>query len=246
MVRREPAFDTEGMKTIAELALEVPTAINVLERFKIDYCCHGSQSIEEACRAAGVTVAEVMTEIGGSRAIHESRTWQKEPLTELQRYIVSTHHVFTRQMLETVQQLSEKVADRHGENHPETVIVASLVVDLFDDLLPHMMKEEQILFPYIESLENATEPPASCFGTVKNPILMMVLEHDAVAIKLQELRTVTGDYTLPDDACLSFRALYERLSDLEQDLHRHIHLENNVLFPRAAMLEGAVLELSHG
>jgi regulator of cell morphogenesis and NO signaling len=208
MVRRAAAADTDVMKTIAELALEVPTAI-------------GSTAVSD-----------------------ESRSWQDASLTELQDFIVSTHHVFTRQMLDTVQQLSQKVAGRHSSSHPETVTVAALIEDLIADLVPHMTKEEQILFPYVDALQDSAEPPQSCFGTVKNPIRMMMLEHDTAALKLQELRAVTDEYALPDDACLSFRALYERLMDLEQDLLRHIHLENNVLFPRAAMLEGALLELT--
>jgi len=229
------------MKTIGELALEMPNAINVLERLKIDYCCHGSRSIAEACQSAGVSEKDLLEEIGEGRVVDDERAWQNETLVALQRYIVDTHHVFTRQMLDTVRQLAEKVAVRHSAHHPEVVTVYALVEELYNDLYPHMMKEEQVLFPYMVTMEQAIlrgdEPPVPVFSTIRNPIRMMMLEHDAAAIKLTELRTVTSDYELPDDACLSFRALYERLADLEQDLHRHIHLENNVLFPRAAAME---------
>jgi len=223
-------------KTIGQLALEEPRAIAVLEKMSIDYCCHGNRSISRACEDAGISVEELLTAIGGSPAGVAARDWAAVPLKKIQDFIVETHHLFTREMLDTVNQLAEKVATRHGERHPEVMKVRTLAQQLSSDLMPHMMKEEQILFPYVEQLEAGdAEPPF--FGTVQNPIRMMMMEHDAAAEILRELRAATDDYRLPADACISFRALYERLNDLEQDLHRHIHLENNVLFPRAAELE---------
>ena len=169
-----------------------------------------------------------------------------ETITALQTYIVETHHIYTRETLETVRQLADRVADRHGANHPEVAVVRDLVLQLCGDLFPHMMKEEQLLFPYIEQLETATlagfPAPQPFFGTVKNPIRMMMMEHDAAEEILASLRKTTNDYALPDDACISFRALYEQLAALEQDLHRHIELENDVLFPRAAAMESEVRE----
>lgn len=226
-------------KTIGELALEMPGAIAVLEKRQIDYCCRGHRSIEDACRAAGVPLDELMAEIGEKRSIDQSV--QQKSLTELQHYIVDTHHNFTRQAMETIRLLADKVAHRHGPNHPEVIELQALTVKMYDDLIPHMLKEEQILFPYIQALETAAmtggAAPVPFFGTVKNPIRMMLAEHETVGELLVEARTVTKNYQLPQDACLSFRALYERLTEIEEDLHRHIHLENNLLFPRAAELE---------
>ena len=125
---------------------------------------------------------------------------------------------------------------RHGDLHPETRSVETLVHRLVEDLGPHLLKEERILFPYIESLEGPARD-ASCFGTVGNPIRMMLREHEAVGGILGELRAVTARYVAPPDACASFRALYAGLEQFEADLHRHIHLENNVLFPGALALE---------
>lgn len=233
-------------KSVGELALEVPHAIAVLEKWKIDYCCRGGRSIEEACATAGVEVDALLTEIGGGRSTDEGRQWQNETLTDLATYVVDTHHVFTREIIETLRLLAAKVAMRHGANHPEVVSVNELTQQLCDELIPHMQKEELILFPYIRGLESGNATPG-CFGTIKNPIRMMMMEHDAAGVLLSELRMVTNEYALPADACLSFRALYERLVDLEQDLHLHIHLENNVLFPRAAKLEeSATVENVHG
>lgn len=226
-------------KTIGELALEVPYAIAILEKWQIDYCCRGHQSVAEACRNAGVTPLELLTAIGDPRDA-QTHNWQSRSLTELQAYIVSTHHSYTRQAIETISLLSEKVANRHGGHHAEVLAVRQLFVDLSDELTPHMVKEEQLLFPYIEELEAASEAdprPASCFGSIANPIRVMLMEHESAGEKLVQLRSVTSGYALPQDACLSYRALYEQLVALEKDLHQHIHLENNVLFPRALRLE---------
>lgn len=228
-------------KTIGELALEVPGAIGVLERLKIDYCCHGGQTIAEACSDAGIEADELLAEIGHTPAIAENDRWPGSTLVELQKHIEATHHVFTREILDTILLLSKKVAERHGARHPEVLAVRQIALSMFEDLIPHMLKEEQVLFPYVALLEQAanadTPAPTPFFGTVRNPIAMMLKEHETVGNDLVRLREVTDDYSLPQDACLSFRALYERLTDLERDLHRHIHLENNVLFPRAAELE---------
>jgi regulator of cell morphogenesis and NO signaling len=227
--------------TIGQLALELPNAIAVFEKWDIDYCCRGGRTLEEACRTAGVTAGELLAAISTLRSEQDDSIVKQKSLLELQRYIVETHHTFTRTALDTVRILSDKVASRHGGNHPETIEVQKIVTQLIDDLLPHMLKEEQVLFPYVAALEDASEngnpAPVPFFGTVANPVRMMMMEHDSVGVLLTELRTATSEYALPADACLSFRALYERLIDLEQDLHRHIHLENNLLFPRAVSLE---------
>jgi regulator of cell morphogenesis and NO signaling len=243
MVLQAKRFYIECMnidtKTIGQLALEEPKAISVLENLNIDYCCRGNRPVAQACKEAGITINELFCAIGGAPKDSEARDWSSASLKELQSFIVNTHHAFTRDMLSTVNQLAAKVAQRHGERHPEVLRVKTAVQQLVSDLLPHMMKEEQVLFPYIEELESG-DPQPPFFGTVQNPIRMMMMEHDAAADILNQLRITTDHYKLPDDACISFRALYERLTDLEKDLHRHIHLENNVLFPRAAEMETRV------
>lgn len=161
-------------------------------------------------------------------------------LSELQRYIVATHHAFTRQASETISVLAARVSDQHAARHPEVIRVRTLVTRMFAELVPHMLKEEEILFPYIECLETG-RPGAACFGTVRNPIRAMLTEHDSAVDMLAELRRLTSDYTLPDDACLNFRALYETLQALEADLVAHIDLENEHVFPRAIALEEAAV-----
>ena len=219
----------------------MPEAIPVLERLGIDYCCHGDQPVQAACAAAGVTADELLQLIGTGEKQTGFRAWESEPARALMAHIIDTHHVYTRNAAQTLQKLAEKVRNAHGANHPELLVVERLIAELATELIPHMLKEEQVLFPFIEKLEVALaagrEAPVPFFGRVQNPIRMMMLEHETAGEKLIEMRSLTMDYALPEEACPSYRALFAKLIDLEADLHQHIHLENNILFPRALELE---------
>ena len=237
-------MDLNTTKTVRELALEVPNATRVFERLKIDYCCGGGRNIAEACRAVGVPVGELsrmLEEAGAAR--DDAGDFRRGPLADLIRHILDTHHVYTREESSRIQALLEKVCAKHGENHPEVLEVRALFLRLDADLQPHLLKEEQILFPYILRLEAARAAggtaPFAPFGTVNNPVRMMMFEHDTAGDLLRELRAAARDFRLPEGACMTFRALYGALEDFEKDLHQHIHLENNVLFPRAVELEAA-------
>lgn len=234
-------------KTVREYALEMPNATRVFEKLKIDYCCGGHRPIGDACAAAGVGLEELdsLLEQANNAPLASAQpvAAQIGTLTELIDYIIDKHHVFTREEMERINALLEKVCSKHGENHPEVVIVRTLFNNLCDDLKPHMYKEEAVLFPYIKAMEQAsnhkTAMPFAPFGTVNNPVRMMMYEHDTAGDILRELRAATGDYAAPPDACMSYRALYGALEGFEIDLHQHIHLENNVLFPRAVEMESA-------
>ena len=231
----------ETTNTIAELAIAMPHAIPVLERLGIDYCCHGKQSVQQACATAGVTTDELLHLIHGTPAAGEERAWDGISMTDITKFIVDTHHAYTRQALMTLKMLSEKVANAHGTRHAELIPLQKLVNDLVGDLLPHMLKEEQVLFPYIFALDEAiagdAEVPMPFFGTVRNPVRMMMLEHEAAGEILAEIRKLSNDFEVPADGCTSYRVYYKTLAELEQDLHRHIHVENNVLFPKAIAAE---------
>lgn len=233
-------------KTVADLALAAPSSIPVFERLGIDYCCNGREELSLACREAGVTVQELTEMIDGQEAVCPIRDWKDEPVTELIRFIVATHHHFTRTSLEALQPLAANVRELHGERHPELEEVEQLVDELAGDLIPHMAREERILFPYVTNMVRAiqtdSDPPASFFGSVSNPIRTMALEHESAGETMAEIRRVTMDYEVPDDACPSYKALYLLLEDLEGDLHRHLHLENRIVFPRAAELESRAQE----
>lgn len=234
-----------AMNTVRELAVNVTGATRVFERMGIDYCCGGGRSLADACKTFNVPVEEVLRSLEeAERAIQPldpATDWQGESITALSKHIIETHHVFTREELVRLERLLDKVHSRHGENHPELTRLKELFLALKEDLLPHMLKEEQVLFPYIERMELAirerrdVQPPF--FGTVRNPVRMMSMEHDTVGELLREMRAATSNYLPPPDACASFQTLYQALPAFEADLHQHIHLENNILFPRAIEME---------
>lgn len=232
-------------KTIREIALEAPETTRVFEEFKIDYCCGGRKSLDEACLAAGLDPKLVADKIASAITDHnnrqESTPVKKQTASELIDHIIAKHHIFTAEEIERLTPLMEKVCVRHGEQHPDLFELQSVFKALAESLIPHMRKEETVLFPYIQSLESslttAGRVPPPHFGTVENPIRMMMVDHETDGERLRKMRMISKDYTLPDGACPSFTALYAGLEDLEKDLHRHIHLENNVLFPSAVDLE---------
>ena len=241
-------MQTFTTKTIREIAIASPETTRVFEEFKIDYCCGGRKPFADACIDAGLdpdTVAErVAAAITSSAANATDHAPESRSPGELINYIIAKHHVFTAQELERLGPLMEKVYTRHGAQHPELAELRSIFGELTASLLPHMQKEELVLFPYIQALEASLadgSPLASPhFGTVENPIRMMMAEHDIDGDRLRRMREMTNGYVLPEGACPSYGALYAGLEDLERDLHRHIHLENNVLFPAATELERKV------
>jgi regulator of cell morphogenesis and NO signaling len=228
-----------GDETIRELSRAIPRATWVFERYAIDYCCGGDRPLRDVCTKASLPLEEVIEQLERQAAATDEAPPDEADVAALLARIVDGHHAFTREALERAMRLSEKVHRVHGGRHPELGRMRELVVALNADLLPHLAKEETVLFPYLGALGRGqvARPP---FGTVKNPVRMMEHEHDAVGVLLRELRDATAGYAPPDDACGSWRALYEVLSDLEKDLHQHIHLENNVLFPKALALEARI------
>jgi regulator of cell morphogenesis and NO signaling len=235
-------------KTVRELALEMPQTTRVFEQLKIDYCCGGRKPISEALSTAGVapeTLTQMLDDVfnGTLPALPDDAPQLKDP-SSLIDHIVNKHHIFTRSELGRLGQLMEKVAGKHGDSHPELYKMKTIFAELSDELLVHMRKEEAVLFPFIKQMQLSAEghfpafPPP--FGTVANPVRMMMQEHDAAGDMLKELRELSGDYTLPEGACPSYTGLFFGLQELEKDLHQHIHLENNVLFDQAIELEAKV------
>ena len=239
------AITTE--KTVGELAAENPAATRVFEELGIDYCCCGGSTLEQACRAAGLLPDAVRDSIEvaveTARAGAPVRDWTTEPLADLIAHIQNTHHRFTRAEISRLGPLFDKVCSVHGKKHPELASLRATFGDLALELSTHMMKEEMVLFPYIERMEeavlekSAVVPPP--FGSVRNPVAMMMHEHDGAGQALAEMRQASHAYTVPPDACVSYSTLYRALDEFETDLHQHIHLENNILFPRAIEMEKA-------
>ena len=232
-------------KTVGALAAELPGATRIFEKLGIDYCCGGERPLNQACSSAGVTEESVMTLLNCLQGLGfddgGAKDWQTTPLSELTRYIVNKHHTFVRAELLRLKELLAKVCSKHSTHHPELLQIRDILFRLQADLTDHMLKEERILFPYIEKLETAVghgeQAPKPAFGTVRNPVRMMIQEHEEAGQALRSLREVSSNYQVPGDGCISFRTLYQALEEFEKDLHQHIHLENNILFPRAAELE---------
>lgn len=232
-------------KTVREFAVENPAAAPVFEKFGIDYCCGGNQPLHQACAKANISIEEVLdtleTADASARAAQPLRDWNHEPLSELIAHIKRTHHQYTRDETARIGALLQKVCSVHGKNHPELLAIRENFAVLAQELMSHLMKEEMVLFPYIESMEEALmqrDPllPAP-FGTVRNPIAMMEHEHDSAGAALRSIRRQSNDFQAPADACISYQTLYKALAGFEADLHQHIHLENNILFPRATAME---------
>ncbi len=228
-------------KTVRELVLDNPAAARIFEKLGIDYCCGGGKSLAEACTRANVQVDEVIAALEKPKPVPVERDWKRATLSELARYIVDKHHAFTREELKRLEPLIIKVVSVHGANRPELQRVQAIFHELSQELTVHMTKEEQILFPYLTEMEGAVDSkrplPPAMFGTVQNPVRMMMMEHDSAGQALHNLRELTNGYAVPADACVTYQSLYKALEGFEANLHQHIHLENNILFPRALRME---------
>lgn len=242
-------MEIDVRKAVKEIVVAMPTSAKVFEQLGIDYCCGGNKRLDEACRAAGLQVETVTRalEAAGNMAQSEGETvdWSGQPLASLMNHIVEKHHTFCRQEVARLEPLLDKVIQAHGAAHPELRRIKTLFSGLSKELLMHLMKEEQTLFPYISRMEESAIQgipfPQPAFGTVQNPVRMMVLEHDNAGSALHEIQKLSGNYQPPPDACNSYRALYDALKSFETDMHRHVHLENNILFPRAVAVEEAAV-----
>ena len=217
---------------IGDIAAALPSSVRVFERYNIDFCCGGQRPLGEACRARGLAFDEVADAIATAAAAPAlgDRDWTSAPLAALIDHIVAAYHRPLREELPRLEAMAAKVSSVHGENAPHLGRVEEIVRDLAAELTAHMGKEELVLFPAVRAIEDG-EALAPMWITA--PIAVMEHEHDHAGALLAELRRLTGGYLPPDWACQTFRAFYRGLEELETAMHVHVHLENNVLFPRA-------------
>jgi regulator of cell morphogenesis and NO signaling len=230
--------DVQNDITLGDLVTTVPGSARVLERFGLDYCCGGRRPLGEACEKAGVDAAEVRREIEALDTEPEP-DWASMGPRELVDHVERTHHAYLGDELPRLMARADKVAGVHGGRHPELVAVRSIVAELRDDFEPHLAKEERMLFPAIRQLADAGAAQGFPFGSIANPVSMMMREHDQTGEILTRLRAATRDYAVPADGCASYAALYQGLEHVERDTHLHIHKENNLLFPAVVALEGS-------
>ena len=233
----------EDEETLGQIAAKDLRKAEVFKKYGLDFCCGGKKTVKEACAEKGLDVTKIEQELQQADKALSSRPipYNEWSLGFLADYIVNTHHSYVKKTLPELVSYATKVASVHGQQHPELHKIKSLVDDVNAELSGHMIKEEKVLFPYIKTLvlANATEqiPQAAHFGTVQNPINMMEMEHELVGKNLDYVRVLSKNYTLPEDGCASYSLLYKMLDEFENDLHLHVHLENNILFPKALDLE---------
>lgn len=231
--------------TIREVVATDYRTAAVFQRHGIDFCCHGCRTVEQGCRDAGLDRQTLLSELNRAMASEDTpaprfNDWGARTLAS---YIISRHHDFVRRAIPPLLRHTKKIAGVHGERHPELTHIASLFERVAEEMTDHMMKEERILFPFIVRLEDAVSAgaaaPGAPFGTVGNPIRMMESEHQFVGDAMAEIRHLTDGYTLPEGACTTYRVCFQELDAFERDLHEHVHLENNLLFPKAAAMEAS-------
>ena len=239
-------METITEKTVREIAIEDPSSVRVFESLGIDYCCGGKRPLSDACSHANVDVnrvLELLATASRDSQVAEVGEWDDKPLGDLIAHVVETHHAFVRRETPRIASLLAKVVAKHGPLHPEINQIEPLFTAIGQELSTHMLKEEQVLFPYVARMEQATLSgnaiPRALSGSVQRPIANMVAEHDDAGALLSQIRELSHGYTAPSGACPTFLALYRGLEEFERDLHQHIHLENNILFPRAVEIEQA-------
>lgn len=235
-------------RTLGDIVVRDYRAAAIFDRHGLDYCCGGNRSLADGCAQRGVELQPLVLELEALEP-QLTETSPEDPVA-LVDHIEARHHTYVRSALPDIQQHLAKVLEKHGARHPELVLIDMRFATLARELSLHMVKEEQVLFPYIRALAEAVRTegplPPDMFGTVQNPIRMMEIEHQEAGDGLAAIRELSGNYLPPDDACGTFRLIYRELEAFERDLRRHVHLENNVLFPKAVELESKAELMAHG
>jgi len=227
---------------IGEIVAKNFHTAQIFENLGLDFCCGGKKTINDACNEKGLNPENVINELAKvdeqSTAMQHFEKWDSDFLID---YIVNNHHAYVINAVSTIEHHLQKVVLAHGERHPEIVSINGIFDDLKEELLNHMQKEEKVLFPYIKkmniAIKNSLEMRYPPFGTVENPLRMMESEHESAGKMMSTVNKLSGGYNPPKNACGTFKVLYQELKEFEQDLHVHVHLENNILFPKAIALE---------
>ena len=233
----------ENDETLGQIAAKDLRKAQIFKKYGLDFCCGGKKTVKEACKEKGLDVTKIEQELQQADKMTASRPlpYNDWSLDFLSDYIVNTHHSYVQKNLPDIRAYAEKVMKVHGNRHSELLPIYQLVEEVNAELTAHMVKEEKVLFPYIKELvassKNAQPLHAAHFGSVQNPINMMEMEHEMVGKNLAQIRELTNNYSLPEDACASYSLLYRMLDEFEEDLHLHVHLENNILFPKALEIE---------
>lgn len=225
--------------TVGAIVRDHPALSRLFEQVQVDYCCGGQKTLAEACAKRGIDPQTFLTELEtwATTTLESEVNLTALCLTELADHIERIHHAYLHTELPRLEKMVTKVAAVHGEKEPRLIQIKDIFLALSAELATHLMKEEQVLFPMIRQLEASDTVPTFHCGTIANPIHRMEFEHDEAGEALRKLRQLTDEFTPPAWACNTYRALLDALHTFEQDMHQHVHKENNVLFPRAIALE---------
>lgn len=229
-------------RTVGQIVADDYRAAQIFRTFGLDFCCGGNKTVAEAAAGKSIDpeiVKQALQKLDNTESEHNNyNDWSIDFLTD---YIINNHHRFTRDKLPEIAAYAKKVAKVHGNRHKELIEIYSEFTRLHAEITDHLNKEEEILFPYIKKLAEAektgTKPDVANFGMAADPISMMEEEHDEAGASMARIRRLSNDFTPPEDACATYRVLFENLEGFEKDLHKHVHLENNILFPKALELE---------
>ena len=221
-------------KTIADIVTADIRTASIFKRHGIDFCCGGGKILSDVCKEKKIRVSKITNEIQKLNSIKKEKNYNKMSVNALIKHIIETHHKYVKEKIPTIKDFAKKVSKVHGKNYPETNLIYHLFLKLSDELLDHMNKEEEILFPKIKILVDKTYSKSVFFsyGTISNPIKMMEMEHESAKKVLKEIEELSNKYNSPPSACNTYKALYNSLKEFQDDLHIHIHLENNILFPK--------------
>lgn len=227
-------------QTLATIVTSNHQAVPVLEKYSLDFCCKGKRTLTDACKEKGISVEALMEELESASGERPFRfPFESMSAEELTGYIVIHHHLYVKKSMPVILGHLQKVAGKHGERFPFMVKVFELFLTVNDEMLLHMNKEENILFPRINeivALKNQQQGAAFNAAYIQGPVAVMEHEHDQAGTLMYMIRQLTNNYTPPADACTTFRVVLAELQEFEEDLHRHVHLENNILFPMAIQL----------
>ncbi len=233
---------------VGQLVAKDYRTAEIFSSYGIDFCCKGDRTLEEVCDKKNIKIEEILENLNEilSKKVNNPLDYQSWPLDLLVDYIEKTHHHYVEEKIPVIIQYVTKLCKVHGERHPELIVINELFTDAAGELTQHMKKEEIILFPFIKrmvkTLRQDDAVPLPHFGTVVNPISMMMKEHDNEGERFRKIAALSSNYTPPADGCTTYRVAFSMLKEFEENLHLHIHLENNILFPKAIEMETKIME----
>ncbi len=237
-----PGATNVSDRTIGEFVAEDYRTADVFEKYGIDFCCGGNVSLSETCSLKGIDSGAILLEIDAAKSepVERGRDYAAWALSFLADYIINTHHGYLNENMEQIAGYAHKIAEVHGANHPEVIEIAAIFDRIASDMVAHLREEEEVLFPAIRRIDAARKagatPEPKDLESIRACLAKLGPEHEEIGDAVHRIRHLSKEYAIPDDACNTFRLTYRKLREFEDDLHKHVHLENNILFPKAARL----------